>query len=115
MKRIALFGIVLSTLVAGGCASVEIRKEQASRVSGLQLRQALDLFRMDNGRYPDEEEGLAVLVNPGKGKAPYLSGLANDPWGRPYRYRLVDGRPVIDSAGPDRRYDTTDDLPLGRD
>jgi general secretion pathway protein G len=53
---------------------------------------ALDAFRLDVGRYPTTEEGLAVLVNrPGvvqTWNGPYLQKAPPaDPWGRPYAYR----------------------------
>ena len=95
-----------------GCASVRVEKEKFSRTAMYELRQALDLFRLDNGRYPSEEEGLAALLNSGQGRPPYVKALPSDPWGQPYRYRMVESRPIIDSAGPDRRFDTTDDVPL---
>ena len=53
---------------------------------------ALELFRIDVGRYPTSAEGLDALVNqagniPGW-MGPYLAKpeLPADPWGRPYIY-----------------------------
>jgi len=55
------------------------------------LGQALDQFRLDVGRYPTTQEGLAALItNPGvdNWEGPYLKkALPNDPWGRPYNYQ----------------------------
>lgn len=53
---------------------------------------ALDQYRLDVGRYPTTEQGLAALVSrPGtkkKWNGPYLGkALPLDPWGNPYRYR----------------------------
>jgi general secretion pathway protein G len=53
---------------------------------------ALDQYRLDLGRYPTTEEGLAVLrVNPGnspKWTGPYLQkDVPADPWGNAYVYR----------------------------
>jgi general secretion pathway protein G len=57
------------------------------------LDKALDEFRLDVGRYPTSEEGLAVLVAPPGNEpnwsGPYLKkGVPMDPWGRPYLYQL---------------------------
>lgn len=112
MRRLVIATAVLWALAAAGCSSVQIKKEQATQVALRQVRQALDLYRMDHGRYPGDEEGLALLVNPGGGKLPYLKELPPDPWGTPYRYRLADDGPIVDSAGPDRRHGTADDLSL---
>jgi general secretion pathway protein G len=51
----------------------------------------LDLFEMDNGRFPTTEEGLGALrTNPGSlpnWKGPYLKKDPKDPWARPYLYK----------------------------
>lgn len=67
----------------------------AARHDLAQIASALDLFRLDAGRYPTTEEGLAVLAAPtpelqaeGKyRKGGYLDRPPEDPWGNPYRYK----------------------------
>ena len=58
-----------------------------------QIRQMLDRFRRDAGRYPSTEEGLQILVSPASEvsnwKGPYGQEIPNDPWGRPYLYECV--------------------------
>lgn len=57
------------------------------------LSTAIDLYRLDNGRYPSREEGLGVLVQKPAGQdrwnGPYVrkADQLQDPWGRPWRYR----------------------------
>jgi general secretion pathway protein G len=56
------------------------------------LEDALDQYRLDVGRYPTTEQGLAALNNQPTGEArwqgPYLKkAVPNDPWGNPYQYR----------------------------
>ena len=54
---------------------------------------SLDTYRLDVGRYPSTEEGLAALVAAptsagGKWNGPYLKkAVPPDPWGKPYAYR----------------------------
>jgi general secretion pathway protein G len=56
------------------------------------LAKALEHYRLDTGRYPSTEQGLAALMvrpdgNP-KWGGPYLKkAVPLDPWGRPYQYR----------------------------
>lgn len=55
------------------------------------LGKALDQFRLDVGRYPSSEEGLAALNERPSGdtrwSGPYLKkGVPLDPWGKPYIY-----------------------------
>ena len=56
------------------------------------LGKALDHFRLDIGRYPSTEEGLAVLItrpaDQPKWDGPYLTkNVPLDPWGNPYIYK----------------------------
>ena len=56
------------------------------------LEKALDQFKLDTGRYPSTEAGLAVLVtkpaDEPRWAGPYLrKGVPLDPWSRPYQYR----------------------------
>lgn len=65
-------------------------KTAAAQMDG--LIKALDQFRLDTGRYPSTEQGLAALwVKPGDTSnwwGPYLKKAPPaDPWGRAYQYR----------------------------
>ena len=56
------------------------------------LSKALDQYRIDVGRYPSTEQGLAALVqkpaDEAKWQGPYLAkNVPPDPWGKPYLYR----------------------------
>ncbi|MEO1039969.1 MAG: type II secretion system major pseudopilin GspG [Pseudomonadota bacterium] len=56
------------------------------------IETSLDTMRLDIGRYPTNEEGLGLLMEPTEAtlamwNGPYLDGeLPTDPWGNPYRY-----------------------------
>ncbi|WP_269532479.1 type II secretion system major pseudopilin GspG [Chitinimonas sp. BJYL2] len=56
------------------------------------IADALDQYRLDTGRYPSTEQGLAALVSKPADQAtwrgPYLAkGVPNDPWDKPYTYQ----------------------------
>lgn len=56
------------------------------------LEKALDQYRIDTGRYPTTEQGLAALnarpADAARWDGPYLKrAVPNDPWGKPYQYR----------------------------
>lgn len=72
----------------------QIGKSQvkAARAQIDSLEKALDQYRIDVGRYPSTEQGLAALVTrPGgvsRWAGPYLKkGLPADPWSNPYVYK----------------------------
>lgn len=56
------------------------------------FEKALDQYRLDVGRYPASEQGLAALMEAPAGESrwagPYLKkAVPADPWGQPYQYR----------------------------
>jgi general secretion pathway protein G len=79
--------IVIIGLLAGYVApryfsQVGKSEVQVARAQIDSLEKALDQYRLDHRRYPTAEEGLAAIE-------PYLKkALPNDPWGRPYLYRV---------------------------
>ena len=72
---------------------VDTSKVQTAETQIKMLRGALQAYRLDVGRYPSNEEGLAALMRaPAEVSAwwsgPYLEDeLPADPWRTPYRYR----------------------------
>jgi general secretion pathway protein G len=111
LKAAVMMVLVFVLLITAGCATVRQNKTLYSRTVITNLYQALELYRFDMGRYPNEEEGPAVLLKPdGSGRSGYVDALPLDPWGKAYRSRLIAGNPAIDSAGADGIFDTADDV-----
>lgn len=69
-------------------------KTDAAKVQIDNLVTTLDLYRLEIGRYPSQDEGLEVLVSRPPGvdewNGPYLRKREAliDPWGNPYQYRF---------------------------
>ena len=68
-------------------------RTKAAKVQIHSLSTALELYKVDTGRYPSTSEGLKALISMPAGaqswNGPYLTKkeVPNDPWGRPYAYR----------------------------
>ncbi|MGD7430030.1 type II secretion system major pseudopilin GspG [Ralstonia solanacearum] len=90
--------VILGILAALVVPKIMSRPDEARIIAAKQdiasISQALKLYRLDNGRYPTTEQGLAALVtkpttepvpNNWKGGG-YLERLPKDPWGHPYQY-----------------------------
>lgn len=86
---------VLATLVAPNVfRHVGSARDAAARAQIEMLGAALDAYRLDTGRYPTTEQGLAALwqeptaqPRPVTWRGPYLRKEAPlDPWGRAYVY-----------------------------
>ena len=72
---------------------LEVSKVQTAETQVRQLKSALDVMRLDIGRYPTPEEGLSLLVTPPneaslrlRWRGPYLEGegVPKDPWQNAY-------------------------------
>ena len=81
---LAIIGIILSFIVP----NVINRPNDARNAKIINdikvLETALDLYKLDNGNYPTEQNGIKVLNEPNK---KYINGIPKDPWGIEYRYR----------------------------
>ena len=70
------------------------------------IETALNLYRLDSGRFPNKNEGLEILVNDENNSLGYLVGLPSDPWGQLYDIEFKpSGGLQIKSAGPDGVFD----------
>jgi general secretion pathway protein G len=83
-------------------------KTKTARVQVKDLEQAMEMYKLDVGRYPSSSEGLVSLVEkPGSAdgwNGPYLkSGVPKDPWNNEYQYLFPGSRAEIDifSLGQD--------------
>lgn len=90
-------------------AQLDKSKAVTARVQLKGLKSALNTMRLDIGRFPNDSEGLELLVRAPVATAdwsgPYLSGdLPKDPWGRPYIYHppSEEGQePTVSTLGAD--------------
>ena len=89
---LVLIGIVLGIVGGNFIGRGEKAKADAARIEIGQIGQALDLYKLEIGRYPSSSEGLQALVTAPAGAAnwngPYRkkAQIPKDPWGNEYRY-----------------------------
>ncbi len=85
-----ILGLLAALVVPAYLGRERKARSQAAKTQIELFGTALDTFRLDVGRYPSSQEGLAALQE-GRGipgwDGPYLKkGVPADPWGRPYVY-----------------------------
>lgn len=89
---LVLIGIVLGIVGGNFLGRGEKAKADAARIEIGQIGQALDLYKLETGRYPSTQEGLQALIAAPPGvpnwNGPYWkkSAVPKDPWGNEYRY-----------------------------
>ncbi|HDR2845618.1 TPA: type II secretion system major pseudopilin GspG [Enterobacter sichuanensis] len=120
MVVIVILG-VLASLVVPNLMGNKDRADRQKAVSDIvALENALDMYKLDNHRYPTTDQGLDALV-----VAPTLAPLAEnynpegyirrlpaDPWGNEYVLISPGEHGAIDisSTGPDGEIGTADDI-----
>ncbi len=118
MLVVIIIGVLVSMVVprlAGRSEEARIAAAKADINANISV--ALDLFELDNGKYPTTDEGLSALrAKPGLAsnwKGPYLKKEPVDPWSKKYIYRSPgEHNPDYDlySYGPDGKEGGSDDI-----
>ncbi len=92
MVVVVILGILAALIAPNLIGRIDDARVTAARNDIRTIESALQLYRMDNFRYPSTEEGVEALVT--KPDDPdikwpeggYLQRLPKDPWDRPYLY-----------------------------
>lgn len=92
---VVIIAVLASFVAPNVFRHVDTAKNVAAQAQISTLGAALDAYRLDNGRYPTTEQGLAALwqapsmdPRPSNWRGPYLrQPPPADPWGAPYVYR----------------------------
>ena len=109
MVVVVIIGVLAALIVPNVLDRLDQAKVEAARANIATLIGALDMYKIDNQRYPTAEQGLQSLVaKPTVGPIPpnwkpYLKKLPDDPWGKAYQYANpgVKGQIDVYSLGAD--------------
>jgi general secretion pathway protein G len=91
---ITIIGLIIGLVGPRVLGYLSESKVKAAKIQIESFSAALDLYYLDNGRYPGPTEGLTALVQkPASASAwngPYIktSNLPLDPWGHAYVYKI---------------------------
>ncbi len=93
---LVIIGLLTALVAPNFIGQSEKAKPKAARVQLENLRNALDMFQLDTGRYPTSQEGLNALRTRPSAAAhwsgPYVRDeIPLDPWGNAYIYKNPGG------------------------
>lgn len=89
---LAIIALIASVVGPRLFAQLDRSKTTTARLQIRSIEAALETMRIDIGRLPTEQEGLALLMQADPQQVPGWSGpyldkaLPSDPWARPYIY-----------------------------
>jgi len=118
MIVIIILGLLASLVMPNLIGKGEQAKQKIVCIQMNQIKHSLDMFKLENGMYPDAEEGLQALAkNPDPEKYPnYSPGgyfeegkMPKDPWKNSYIYVPGDDGINLISLGADRKEGGTDE------
>jgi general secretion pathway protein G len=111
MVVVVILGILAALIVPNIMDRPDMARVTRTRQDIRALQTALNLYRLDNYRYPTTDQGLEALVEqpaieplpPAYRKGGYLDRMPKDAWGRPYLYLSpgLHGEVDISSLGAD--------------
>ncbi len=120
MVVIVILGILASLVVPNLMGNKEQADRQKAVSDIVALENALDMYKLDNSRYPTTEQGLEALVTKPQGEPEprnyksdgYIKRLPQDPWGSAYQLMSPGEHGKIDvfSMGLDGEAGTDDDI-----
>ncbi len=99
MVVIVIIGLLATVVVINVMPASDRAAVTKAKADIATLEQGVEMYRLNNLRYPSSEEGLQALV-----AGDYIRRLPNDPWGNAYQYQTpgADGRDFqISSLGAD--------------
>jgi general secretion pathway protein G len=94
MVVVVILGILAAIVVPRLLSRPDEARVTKAKVDMKSIEESLGLFKLDNGFYPDTDQGLKALVEkPTNGRIPakysidgYLKKTPVDPWGHDYIY-----------------------------
>ncbi|MBU9825251.1 type II secretion system major pseudopilin GspG [Rahnella perminowiae] len=120
MVVIVILGVLAALVVPNVMGNKERADTQKAVSDIVALENALDMYKLDNHRYPTTEQTLEALVTlPTLSPLPtnyrndgYIKRLPADPWGNEYMLVSPGEHGAIDvfSAGPDSEPNSADDI-----
>jgi len=109
---VAILGILATVVVVNFTGRQKGAMIRAARASIAAICTAVDMYEVDNGRFPAGLNALIQSSGEPNWNGPYLrGGVPADPWGTAFQYTLKgDGAYVVASAGPDLQMNSDDDI-----
>lgn len=94
MVVVVILGILAALVVPKLLGRTDDARKVAAKQDIATLMQSLNLYKLDNQRFPTTEQGLQALLTkpttgpaaPGWKEGGYIDKLPKDPWGKPYQF-----------------------------
>lgn len=109
MVVVVIMGLLTTVVVMNVLPSQDRAMVEKAKADIRTIAQAVEMYRMDQMKYPNMEQGIEVLTSAPQGNSirreGYIQSLPKDPWGMEYQYLIPGEHGAFDvfSLGADGR------------
>lgn len=109
MVVVVIMGLLTTVVVINVLPNQDRAMVEKVRADVRVISQAVEMYRLDQMKYPTMEQGIESLVNAPEGNSirneGYIRSLPKDPWGQDYQYLIPGEHSAYDvfSYGADGR------------
>lgn len=101
MVVVAILGILATIVMTNVIGKDEQARVTTSKASLSSIANALELYKLDNHKYPTTDEGLEALVKKSASaktfpEGGYLRKMPEDAWGNPFQYVVPGSKKAFD-------------------
>lgn len=96
MVVLTILGLIAAAVGVAVIPKLDEARQDRARLDMSNIQNAMKLYYMKKGKYPDTGTGLKALVDTNN-----LDKIPVDPWGNEYVYTNEGGKPVLLSYGAD--------------
>lgn len=109
MVVVVIMGLLTTVVVINVLPNQDRAMVEKAKADIRTIAQAVEMYRMDQMKYPSMEQGIEALTMAPQGhsirREGYIKSLPNDPWGMEYQYLIPGEHGAFDifSLGADGR------------
>ena len=109
---VVIIGILAAVAVPRLGGRVGMSQKKAAEASIKNIGLAVNMYELDNGKFPDSLQNLLTKGAEINWNGPYLEKgqMPKDPWGNEFQYSKQGDGYAIASAGPDGSMGSADDV-----
>ena len=107
---VVIIGILAAVAVPKLSGRVGQAQVNAAKASIEAIGLAVNMYEVDNGKFPDSLQNLLTKGGEINWNGPYLEKSTKDPWGNDFQYTKNGNSYTIVSAGPDGTFGSEDDV-----
>jgi general secretion pathway protein G len=87
MVVLVIIGLILGLVTVNVVGQLKGARHDTAVAQIATIMHAIDMFYLEQGRYPTNDEGLDILTRPNeKTGEPLMRSIPRDPWGNAYQY-----------------------------